>query len=159
MQWQYLQPSKVKAEMIKQNKLMRLNTASKTIKLLLAEIDEQSRIDLEKLLPYKFEIKYAHHITIDWDVPEIKYLDIVGQKFDLEVDTLYFDDKIEAIGVDMSKLKIQSINKNPHITWSGVLEVHPYYSNYMVYMAKNNLQTQSIIFPAIKLSFEIKAYY
>jgi Fungal tRNA ligase phosphodiesterase domain len=132
---------------------------SKTIKLLLAEIDEKSKIELEKILPYKFEIKYAHHITIDWDVDEGKYLDIIGYKFNLVVDTLYFDDKIEAITVDMSGLGVQSVNKDPQITWSGVDYIHPYYSNYMLHLAKKNPKTQSIKFTPTKLNFEIKAYY
>jgi hypothetical protein len=132
---------------------------SKIIKMLLAEIDEKSKIKLEKILPYKFEIKYAHHITIDWDVYDDKYLDIIGQKFNLVVDTLYFDNKIEAIAVEMTNFKIQSVNKDPHITWSGVSEIHPYYSNYMLHLAKKNSDLQSTKFTPIKLSFKIKAYY
>lgn len=123
-------------------------------KFVYAELTAESVILLEKALKYKYPVHFGSYITLDWSVDFDLYTDIIGKKFELVVDTLCFDDKIEAIPVGLANSGIRSVNKNPHITWSSVAEINPYYSNYMLYVSD-----QKIKFEPIKIEVEVKADY
>jgi Fungal tRNA ligase phosphodiesterase domain len=108
-----------------------------------AELTAESKHKLESILPYKFPIHFGTHITLDWDVDPSKYQDLIGKKFNLTVDSLAFDDKIEALPVNLENSGLRSVNKNPHITWSASPEVDPYYSNYMLYITHDIVKFSS----------------
>lgn len=104
-------------------------------KFIYAELTLDSKKRLEKILPYRYEIHYGSYITLDWEVDFDLYRDLIGKSYKLNVNKLHFDDKIEAIYVDIKNSTLRSVNKNPHITWSGVKEINPYYSNYLLYVS------------------------
>jgi hypothetical protein len=98
------------------------------------KLTSESKEKLEARLSYKYNNHFGLYITLDWDNNFGECLPFKHQKFEVIVDKACFDDKIQAIPVDLSKLPIFSINKYPHITWPSVDGINPYYSNYMLYI-------------------------
>jgi hypothetical protein len=117
-----------------------------------AELTAESKQLLESLLPYKFEQTFGTHVTIDWGVDPRIYSNLIGKKFKLTVDTLVCDENCEAIPVNLNNSGLRSVNKNPHITWSCKKEIHPYYSNYLLYVSEQNTS-----FGPVEIEVEIKA--
>jgi hypothetical protein len=97
------------------------------------ELTPTSKSKLEKVIPYKYELKYGDFITLDWDTDFRIHRKYLGKEFRFNIDKIYFDEKIEAIPVELAQLPFNSVNKKPHITWSGIKNINPYYSNYMLY--------------------------
>jgi hypothetical protein len=123
-------------------------------KFVYAELTPKSKQLLQSLLPYSYSVHHGNYITLDWDVDFELYSDLIGKTFYLTVDTLGFDNAIEAIRVDLSRSPIRSVNKNPHITWSANPEVNAYYSNYMLYVSD-----QYKTFGPVEIEVEVKADY
>jgi hypothetical protein len=121
-------------------------------KYIWAELTKESKKLLESLLPYRYEKSFGTHITIDWDTDFSVYSDLIGKKFKLVVNSLVFDENCEAIPVNLSGSGLRSVNKNPHITWSCKKEINPYYSNYLLYISKQNTS-----FEPVEIEVEIKA--
>ena len=124
------------------------------IKFVYAELTPNSINLLQEVLKYKYPVHFGSYVTLDWSVDFELYKDIIGKKFELVVDTLCFDDKIEAIPVNLINSGLRSVNKNPHITWSAIPTINPYYSNYMLYVSD-----QKINFKSVTIKVKVKADY
>ena len=94
------------------------------------------------------EQKFAHHITIKFrpnndDI--IKYNEIIGKAFSLNVIGYAANEKAQAVKIDTN---IQSDNPIPHITISCAIGTSPVYSNELI---KNS---QSIDGPVLNGIFD-----
>ena len=116
-----------------------------------AELTSTSVEKLKNTLPFRFNRHFGTYITLDWKVDSFDYLDIIGKKYKLIVDTIASDSHCEAISVSLTNSELKSVNKNPHITWSVDDNFEPYYCNYMLEVTAKNTR-----FPPVEIEVVVK---
>ncbi len=96
----------------------------KEIKILYTGLFVDDTQSLLGVFPPKYEVKYAHHSTIEFKPLTLEKIEL-GKKNKIKILGRVFDDKCDVLLVENPKSK----NKFPHITLSCASGVSPVYSN------------------------------